>query len=99
MGDRPAELDRASASVVAQQGDPAEILVVGNGIGGIEGTGEPVLGPLPAPARFLALADNVGIPAGRNAGVAATSGDLVLFLDDDGWLPATDALDRVRAAF
>jgi GT2 family glycosyltransferase len=90
MGDRPAELQRAIASVVAQQGDPAEIVVVGNGVD-VQG--------LASPARFLRLPDNVGIPAGRNAGAAATSGELVLFLDDDGWLPETTAMERVRSAF
>ena len=64
MGDRPAELERAIASVVAQQGDPAEIVVVGNGVD-VERAAPP--------ARFLRLPDNVGIPAGRNAGAAATS--------------------------
>ena len=90
MGDRPAELERAVASIAAQQGDPAEIVVVGNGV---------QLPELPAGARAVSLPENVGIPAGRNAGVRATSGELVLFLDDDGWLPRTDALDRLRAEF
>jgi GT2 family glycosyltransferase len=89
MGDRPAELARAVASIASQQGDPADIVVVGNGV------------PLPAVpgARTVSLLENVGIPAGRNAGVRETSGELVLFLDDDGWLPRTDALDRLRAEF
>jgi GT2 family glycosyltransferase len=90
MGDRPAELERAVASIVAQQGDPADIVVVGNGVR---------LPVLPAGARAVSLPANVGIPAGRNAGARATSGDLVLFLDDDGWLPRTDALERLRAEF
>ncbi len=78
------------ASVVAQQGDPAEIVVVGNGV---------ELSSVPSGARAVSLPENVGIPAGRNAGVRETGGELVLFLDDDGWLPGTDALERLRAQF
>ncbi len=90
MGDRPVELGRAIASVVAQQGDPVEIVVVANGV---------PLPEVPAGVRGVALAENVGIPAGRNAGAAAGSADLVLFLDDDGWLPQADAAQRLRRAF
>jgi GT2 family glycosyltransferase len=90
MGDRPAELDRAIASVVAQQGDPAEIIVVANGVD---------VPPIPDGVRSLRLPDNVGIPAGRNAGADLSSGELVLYLDDDGWLPETGALERLRADF
>jgi GT2 family glycosyltransferase len=90
MGDRPAELERAIASVTAQHGTPAEIVVVGNGSD---------LPPLPPDVRTLRLPDNVGIPAGRNAGAALSTGELVLFLDDDGWLPDPGTLDQVRGDF
>jgi GT2 family glycosyltransferase len=90
MGDRPEELQRAIASLVAQQGDPVEIVVVGNGVGDVI---------VPTGVQLLALPHNVGIPAGRNRGADATSGELVLYLDDDGWLPASDAVERLRSAF
>jgi GT2 family glycosyltransferase len=90
MGDRPVDLDRAIASVVAQQGDPVQIVVVGNGAD---------VPDLPPGVQLLRLAENVGIPAGRNAGVAETSGELVLYLDDDGWLPETGAMEQIRADF
>jgi hypothetical protein len=90
MGDRPVELDRAITSVVAQQGDPVELVVVVNGAD---------LPPLPPGVIAVRLEQNVGIPAGRNAGVAASSGELVLFLDDDGWLPEPGAVERIRADF
>jgi GT2 family glycosyltransferase len=90
MGDRPAELNRAIASLVAQQGDPIEIVVVSNG---------GALPDLPPAARLVALADNVGIPAGRNAGADETTGELVLFLDDDGWLAEPTAAEQLRAQF
>jgi GT2 family glycosyltransferase len=90
MGDRPDELQRAVASVLAQQGDPIEIVVVGNGVADVA---------VPAGVQLIALPDNVGIPAGRNHGAEATTGELVLYLDDDGWLPAPDAVERLRSEF
>ena len=78
MGNRPAEVIRAIDSVLAQHGTPVELVVVGNGA---DVTG------LPAGVRAVRLPENVGVAAGRNAGVAACEGDVVLFLDDDGWYP------------
>ena len=90
MGDRPAELARAVASVQAQDGDPVEVVVVGNGAAEFV---------TPDGVRVVALPENVGIPAGRNAGVEASTGDVVLFVDDDGWLADTGTAERLRAAF
>jgi GT2 family glycosyltransferase len=90
MGDRPAELSRAIASLVAQQGDPIETVVVANGAG---------VSDLPSSVRLVELTRNVGIPAGRNAGAAEATGELVLFLDDDGWLAEPTAADHLRAEF
>lgn len=90
QGDRPAELARAVDSLRAQHGEPVEVIVVANGAG----VGDP-----PAGARLVTLDKNVGVPAGRNAGVAASSGDLVMFLDDDGWLPDRGTADRLRSMF
>jgi GT2 family glycosyltransferase len=41
---------------------------------------------MPDGVRTVALPENVGIPAGRNAGVAHVGGDVLLFLDDDAAL-------------
>jgi GT2 family glycosyltransferase len=56
---------------------------------------------LPDALRTLALPENVGIPAGRNAGATAVTGEYVFFLDDDASLPSptflADAVARLRA--
>lgn len=90
MGDRPAELEAAVASMAVQRGVDLEILVVVNGTAATDpGHG----------ARSLVVGRNLGIPAGRNLGVGATDGELVLFLDDDAWLPDADTLARASERF
>ena len=78
MGDRPAELARAIGSALAQQGDGLEVVAVGNGAD---------VGPVPPGVKVVKLPENLGVAGGRNAGVDACGGDVVLFLDDDGWFP------------
>ena len=89
MGDRPAEVNRAIDSVLAQRGAQVELVVVGNGT---EVTG------LPSGVRAVWLPENVGVAAGRNAGVQACGGDVVLFLDDDGWYPDPGSPPTSRAS-
>ena len=76
MGNRPAELKRAVDSALAQLDVDLEVVVVGNGA------------PIPAqpPAvKVVVLPANLGVAGGRNAGAQEASGDVVMFLDDDGW--------------
>jgi GT2 family glycosyltransferase len=89
-GGRPAELASALASLERQRDVDVDVVVVGNGW-----TPEGV----PETIKTVALRENVGVPAGRNAGVAAVNGDLLLFLDDDASFPADDALSRLGAMF
>lgn len=88
MGKRPIELRKAIESVINQGNVGTEIVVVGNGW-------EPV--DLPAGVKALALPENVGIPAGRNAGVSQVGGDILFFLDDDAELPDSHFLERMAA--
>jgi GT2 family glycosyltransferase len=90
MGDRPAELNRAIESVLAQRGPDVELVVVGNGAD-VPG--------LPAGVKLIRLPENVGVAAGRNAGVEACAGDVVLFLDDDGWYPDNGLAEYVGRRF
>ena len=90
MGDRPAEVGRAVDSVLAQHGDQVELVVVGNGAD-VPG--------LPDGVTMIRLPENVGVADGRNAGVAACRGDVVLFLDDDGWYPDTGLASYLAGRF
>jgi GT2 family glycosyltransferase len=91
MGNRPDDLARAVDSTAPLRAAGAELVVVGNGA-------DP--GPLPDGVITLRLAENAGVAGGRNAGVDASNGDVVLFLDDDAWYPAAAALgEHVTARF
>ncbi|MGW6864862.1 glycosyltransferase family 2 protein [Streptomyces sp. NPDC054901] len=94
MGDRPAELRALLDSVARQEGDPATVVVLGQGV---------KLAPLPDDVTGVDLPENLGIPGGRNAGVRwlreQGGTDIVVVLDDDGLLPRTDTFKLVREAF
>jgi GT2 family glycosyltransferase len=89
-GTRPDELRRALDSLLAQRAVELDVVVVGNGW-------EPA--GLPPGVRGVGLAEDRGIPAGRNAGVSEAQGELVFFLDDDASLADPDALVRVADRF
>ena len=90
QGRRPDDLRLALESLLRQRGVELDVVVVGN-------AWEP--SGLPAGVRGVALERDDGIPAGRNAGVPHTRGELLFFLDDDASLRDEDALARVAARF
>ncbi|WP_405922452.1 glycosyltransferase family 2 protein [Streptomyces sp. NBC_00122] len=95
MGNRPDDLKALLDSVARQEGDPVEVVVVGQGV---EVTG------LPEGVRSVSLPENLGIPGGRNVGIEAfgpggSDVDALLFLDDDGLLERADTAELCRQAF
>ena len=90
QGRRPEELDRAVRSVLAQAGVRMQVVVVWNGVpAGCSWQG----------VQAVELPSNVGIPAGRNAGVPAVDGEFLLFVDDDAALAQESMLAEVGARF
>ncbi|MFB7362321.1 glycosyltransferase family 2 protein [Streptomyces hydrogenans] len=89
MNDRPEEFPQAMASLLAQQDVDLDVVVVGNGC---------VPAQVPAGVKTVALAENVGIPEGRNVGAQHVGGELLFFFDNDAVLPHPDALARLAAA-
>ncbi len=84
MGNRPVELERAVKSALALRTDGLDIEII------LVGNGADVPGTWPESVKVVRLPENIGIPAGRNRGVSASSGELVVFLDDDGFYDSTD---------
>lgn len=85
MGKRPEDLTRAVRSVLRQKDVVVDVAVVGNGW-------RPDLAV--AGVKSVFLPENLGIPAGRNAGVSKVTGEYLFFLDDDASLPEEDFLIR-----
>jgi GT2 family glycosyltransferase len=94
MGNRPVELDRSIRSALDQKNVDVEVVLVANGI---PGEWSPPIDDVRV--KLLRLPSNLGIPGGRNAGVAASTGDLILFLDDDGYYPSLELGKHLVDAF
>lgn len=90
MGTRPVELRRALDSLLQQREVLIDAVVVGNGWDPVD---------IPEPIRTHFLPENLGIPAGRNAGVAEVSGEYLCFLDDDSWFLDEDFLANAVQRF
>lgn len=81
---------------VAEQEAAFELVVVDNGSD--DGTPEMVRQVAPR-AVLLELGRNEGVSGGRNRGVEAAGGELLVFLDDDATFAGKDALARIAAHF
>lgn len=82
---RRAVVREAVRSACAQEGVPCEIIVVDDG--STDGSAAALQHEFGTRIRVLCTA-NHGVAAARNRGVAASTGELVAFLDsDDLWLP------------
>ncbi len=90
MGDRPDALAEAIESIPEADADSTEIVVVANGATGIE---------VPDHVRLVELDANLGVAAGRNAGAAAATGDILFFLDDDATVADPTLARRTVARF
>jgi len=98
MGNRVPELDRAVESALNQVDGDVEVVIVGNGAD-VPELSVTVPSGSSASIRSVRLSHNAGIPAGRNRGVEECSGDVVLFLDDDGWYADTGLVSHLRERF
>ncbi|ROO90064.1 hypothetical protein EDD29_7780 [Actinocorallia herbida] len=94
MGNRPVELDRSLRSALDQEGVEVEIVLVGNGVPG--DWAAPIADDR---IRTFPLPENLGVPAGRNYGVREAKGDIIVFLDDDGYYPSLDLGLRLERMF
>ncbi len=90
MGTRPAELERAIESTQAMREQGLQLVLVGNGVD---------LPPVPSDVTIVRLPENLGVAGGRNAGVEASTGEVVMFLDDDGWFTDPGLADHVAERF
>ncbi|MFT2706577.1 glycosyltransferase family 2 protein [Clavibacter zhangzhiyongii] len=93
QGRRPDGLAASLGSVLRQEGVVVDVVVVGNGW---------APAGLPEGVRGVHLPENLGIPAGRNAGVPHVGGETLFFLDDDETVPSAtflaDCLALMRAS-
>lgn len=90
MCNRPEDLGRGVASLLAQRDVDVDVVVVGNGC---------TPAGVPDGVPTVALPENIGATAGRNAGVEHVSGELLLFLDDDAKFPDDDSLAHLARVF
>ncbi|MEX2343380.1 MAG: glycosyltransferase family 2 protein [Steroidobacteraceae bacterium] len=92
---RREELNKTLVSIKQQDAD-FELVIVDNG--STDGTADMVRVAYGG-AVIIELAENEGVSGGRNRGLEAARGDLLVFLDDDATFAAPDALSRMRRRF
>ena len=90
MGRRPDELRAALESLRAQEGVTLDLVIVGNGWDPASSFPD---------EKTLHLEENLGIPAGRNAGSKIVVGEFLFFLDDDVLLDDRSTLVKMKHLF
>ena len=90
MGDRGDQLNEAISSVSRQLACDTEIILVWNGVDAEHEV---------KADQHISLKTNVGIPAGRNHGASLATGEVILFLDDDAKIIASDLLANAVTHF
>ena len=90
---RPDDLRRCLAALTDQERPPDEIIVVYRA--GDERTKSIAQAPSAQPVQGVAV-DRPGVLAAMDAGVSASSGDVIAFTDDDA-APRSDWLGRIQA--
>lgn len=93
---RKEDLKKAIESVYKQSYHRKEIVLVDSA--STDGTREEILSEYPE-VKYLRLPYNFGVIGGRNIGMANTSGDLVVFLDDDAEFLEDDAFGKIAERF
>ena len=92
---RKAELRRALESVMAQDA-VAEIVIVDDG--STDGTAEMIREEFPA-VRFHRFEQPAGPAVSRNRATALSTGDIVVYLDDDAYFPSAATVAQTLADF
>lgn len=112
-GDRPQALRAALASAGRQRDVPVEVVVVWNGCAQPDAPVDDVpvddvpcddvpCGEMPVgdvAVRHVEVAENVGIPEGRNVGARHAEGGYLFFLDDDAEIVDDDVFARLVERF
>ena len=73
-----------------------EVILVDNNADGVDR--HHLIAALPR-AKLVTAPLNAGVAGGRNLGVKAASGDILLFIDDDALIYPDDFIERITAAF
>lgn len=87
-------LREALARLAGQTRVPDEIIVVDDA--STDGTAALVRGQF-SHVRYIRLPQNMGVAFARNMAVANSTGDYLMFLDDDSWFRDPDGLEKALA--
>lgn len=93
---RKNELQNALESIIAQNYRWKEIIVIDNHSS--DGSPELVQARFPQ-VQLIQLEQNVGVCGGRNIGIRASHGEIIIFLDDDAVFASPDATIKIVEKF